>query len=125
MRFIVFSILALTLAACGGKPQITAPAEGQQVTIGQPFYVTLQDNDYTSSTISITGQVPPGYQCFNAGSGFMCTMGYGGQQQGFSNMNCSPSCTAVVIVTRGDNRDFRTISFTQGGFGGAAPTVAE
>lgn len=114
---LVWLAVVVVLMGCGkGRPEISAPADGQTFKIDQTsaIDVTLADNKYTDTTTSFggdTARVPE----FNWApiQGTQARV-YRAPQQGFGGMGsgqCTQKlpCSIVIIVTRGDNKDVHTI----------------
>lgn len=106
--------LAVTLlAGCGGGvPVIESPAQGAQYSIQQTqvIQVTLANQQYQDTTIQFLGteSVPEFVWQNAAGSYAQAFRNNGGG--GFGNCTVQRPCTIFIIATRGDQKDFRTIT---------------
>ncbi len=116
MKALWFSgLIAVTLLmGCGsGNPVIESPADGQQFSIRDTpaIQVTIANQDYQNVSISFRGtEAVPEFQWQNAVNA-PATAYKVNQAGGFGTCTAQRPCTVFIIATKGDHKDFRTITF--------------
>lgn len=115
MKALWFSGLVVVglLAGCGhGIPVIEQPADGAQFSISKTTVidVTVANQDYQNVQISFRGtEAVPDFQWLPSANG--PARAYKQQNGGgFSQCTTQKPCTVFIIVQKGDQKDFRTIT---------------
>ena len=115
MKALWFSgLLAVSLLmGCGrGVPVIESPAQGAQYSIAQTqvIQVTLANQEYQDTSIQFLGTESVPEFIWQSTAGGPAQAFKNAQGAGFGTCTAQRPCTIFIIVTRGDQKDFRTIS---------------
>src|SRR2546421_618567 len=118
LSLVWFAVIAVLLGCGKGQPQISSPADGQAFKIDQTsaIDVTLSDNSYTDVTTTFGGDTARLTEFNWAPVQNTQARVYRAVQQGFGGGvgqgQCTQKlpCSIVIVVTRGNEKDVRTIS---------------